>query len=70
MGALHIDGADAEAVSLRVLDEHGGRVKAHGLVVEKAARESSEIVHLEIGRGVGDEREAGGVRLRETIHGE
>ena len=54
---------------LRVFDEHGRRVEAHGLVVEQAAGEGCEVVDLEVGRGIGDEREAGRVRLGKTIHG-
>ena len=45
-GALDVDGADAEAVALRVFDEDGGGVEAHGLVVEQAAGEGCEEVDL------------------------
>jgi hypothetical protein len=64
---LDVDGTDAEAVALRVFDEHGGGVKAHGLVVEDGRGERSQILHLEPGRGVGDERKAGGVRLGKSV---
>jgi len=60
---LHANGAHVQPVTLRILDEHRRRVEAHGLVVEQAAGESCQKMHLEVGRGIGDEREAGRVRL-------
>src|ERR1035437_657626 len=39
VGFLDVDGADAEAGALRVFDEDGGGVEAHGLVVEQGAGE-------------------------------
>ena len=70
VGDLDVDGADFQAVALRVFDQHRGRVEAHGLVVEDGGGEGGEVFHLEIGRGVGDEREAGGVGLGESVEGE
>ena len=68
-GTLHVYGANAQAVALRVLDEHGGRVEAHRLIVEQAASECGKIVDLEVCRGIGDQGEARGVRFWEAIHG-
>ena len=65
---LHIDWAHAQAVPLRILDKHSRGVEAHRLVVEQAACKGREVVNLEPGRGIGDERETGGVRLGETVH--
>ena len=69
-GTLHINRPHAQAVALRILDEHGRRVKTHRLIVEQRASEGCQIMHLQIGRGIGDQRKAGRVRLRESIHGE
>ena len=66
--ALHVDGAHAQAVTLRILDQHGGRVKAHRLIVEHGAGEGCKVMHLEVGRCIGDERKACRMRLREAIH--
>ena len=55
---------------LRIFHENGGCVKAHWLVVEDGAGEGGEILHFEIGRCIGDEREAGSVGLGEAIEGE
>jgi hypothetical protein len=54
---------------VRIFDEHGGRVEAHGLVVEQAAGESREVMHLQIRRCIGDQRKAGRVRLGKAVHG-
>ncbi len=67
---LDVDGADAEVVALGVFDDDGGRVEAHGLVVEHGAGEGGEVFDLEEGGGVGDEGEAGGVGLGEAVEGE
>jgi hypothetical protein len=35
---------DAQAMPLRVLDEHGSRVEAHGLVVQDGGGENRQVV--------------------------
>jgi len=57
-------------VAAGVLDEGGGAVEAHGLVVEEAGHEFGGAVGFEPGAGVGEEREAHGVGLGETVEGE
>ncbi len=51
----------------RVLDEHGSRVEAHGLVVQDGRGEDRQVVELQPRRGIGDQCEAGGMGLREAI---
>ncbi len=52
---------------MRVLDEHGSRVEAHGLVVQDGRGEDRQVVELQPRRGIGDQCEAGGMGLREAI---
>ena len=67
---LDVDGADFQAVALGVFDEDRGRVEAHGLVVEDGGGEGGEVFHLEVGRRIREEREAGGVGLGESVERE
>jgi hypothetical protein len=48
----------------------GGRIKSHGLVVEQRGGEGGQVVAFQIGAGIGDEREAGGVRFGESVERE
>ena len=68
-GPLHIDRPHAQAVALRILHKHRGRVKSHRLVVEHGAGEGREMMHLEISRCVGDQCETRRMRLRKSVHG-
>jgi len=54
-------GLDAQAMPPRVLDEHGSRVEAHGLVVQDGRGEDRQVVELQPRRGIGDQCEAGGM---------
>ncbi len=53
-----------------IADEGGRVIETHGLVVEQGAQEGGRVVRLEVGRGVGDERERGGVRFGKTVERE
>src|ERR1700723_2948073 len=66
-GPLHIDGTHAQAVALCIFHQHGRRVETHRLVIEDGGGECSEVLHLEICRGIGDERKAGSVRFGESV---
>src|ERR1017187_4667419 len=66
-GFRYVYRQDPQAVALRVFDENGGRIKAHGLVVEHGAGEGCQVMALQIRAGVGQQRKAGGVRYREAI---
>ncbi len=57
-------------MALRVLHQGERVVEAHGLVVEQRAHEDRGVVGLQVGARVGDEREAGRVRLGKAVEGE
>ena len=57
-------------MSLRVLHQHCSRVEAYRLVVEDGCGEHGQVVELQPGARVGDQGEAGGMRLREAIERE
>src|SRR5690606_10734833 len=59
-----------DAVALGVGDDGGGGVEAHGLGVQEGAGEVSGVMRLLPGGGVDQEREGGGVGLREAVLGE
>ena len=67
---LHVDRPEAHAVALRVLDQRRRVVEPHRLVVEERGIERAREVGLQIGAGVDDQREAGGVRLGEAVERE
>ncbi len=67
---VDIDGEHAHAVPPGVLDQRRGVVEPHRPGVEERAQERRRVVRLEVGGGVGDEGEAGGVRLREAVERE
>ena len=54
-------------MALRIFDDGRGGIKSHGLVVEQGGGERGEIVALQIGAGVGNQREAGRVRFRKSV---
>src|ERR1035441_9356422 len=66
-GFGHVYRKDAQAVALRVFDENGGGIKAHGLVVEHGASEGRQVMALQIRAGVGQQRKTGGVRFRKAV---
>ena len=55
---------------LGIPDHCGGRVEAHGLVVEQCGEEFRRPVHLQVGAGVGQQGEADGVRFGESVERE
>ena len=57
-GDVDIDGQNAQAMALGILDENRGVVKAHRLIVQERACEGREIVALEPGAGIGKKRKA------------
>src|SRR5271165_6240000 len=56
-----------QSMSLRIFHDGGWRIESHGLIVEQRSRESCEVMALEIGAGVGDKGEAGGMRLGKSV---
>ena len=70
VGTENIDRLDAQSVPLGVRNQHRSRVKTHRLVVEDGRGEHGQVVELELRRHIGDQRDAGGVRLREAVQGE
>ncbi len=67
---VDVDGADADAVADGVAHQRRRMIKAHRPVVEQRAEEGRRVVGLEVGRGVGDERERRRVRLGEAVERE
>ena len=57
-------------MALRVLHQRGGTVEAHGLIVEQGGGEGGQVMALEVGAGVGQQGEAGGVGFRKAIERE
>jgi hypothetical protein len=53
----------------RIVDENRRALEAHRLIVHNRAGERGEVFDFEISRGVRNQSEAGGVRLRESIQG-
>ena len=70
IGALHVDRLHSQSMTLRVFHQRRRIVKTHGLVVQHGRRERRQIVALEIGAGIGNQREAGRVRFRKSIQRE
>ena len=66
----HVGGQDGHAMALRILDQLVGRIKPHGLAVEQRGQEGLGFVPLEPGAGVGQLREAGGVRFGKAVFAE
>ena len=54
-------------MALGVLDQSRGVVEAHRPGVQESGVEGGGVVASEVGAGIGDEREAGGVRLGEPV---
>ena len=52
---------------LGIFHQHGRRIKSHWLIVEDGAGECSKVLHFEVRRGIGDQGEAGGMRLGKTV---
>ena len=67
---LHVDRMEADAAALRVLDQRRRMVEPHRLVVEERRVERRRVMHLEIRARVGEQREAGGVRLGKAVQRE
>ena len=67
IGDLDIDWLDAQAMPLCIFHQHRRTVKAHRLVVQNRACKCCEVFHLEISRGIRDQRKAGGMRFRKTV---
>ena len=55
---------------LGIFDEGGRVIKAHRLVVEQSGREGRQVVALQIGAGIGDDRKAGRVGFWKSVPGE
>ena len=64
------DRADLDAVLARVAHDLRRGVEAHRLGVEQRRAEHVRMLALQPGRGVGDQREGGGVALRKAVAAE
>src|SRR5262245_16248675 len=69
VGDLDVDWMETNAAALRVLDQRRRMVKPHWLIVEQRGVERRGKMRLEIGAGIGEQREAGGVRLGKPVEG-
>jgi len=69
-GARHVHRLHAQAVPLRVLDDRGGLIEAHGLVVQQRGRECRQVMAFQIGAGICQQREAGGMRFGKAVQRE
>ena len=58
------------AVAFCIVDQHFGCIEAHRLYVEDRGAKDRRLVTLHVGRGVGEQREACGVRFGEAVVGE
>ena len=67
VGVGNGDGQELQAMAAGVLHQGCGAVKTHGLVVEQGGGVSAKIMDFQIGRGIGDEGEAGGVRFGKAV---
>src|ERR1700753_1395683 len=54
----------------RIFNNDRWTVEAHRLVVHYRAGESSKVLHLDVSRGVRDERETGSMTLWKAVEGE
>ncbi len=62
----HVHRPHLDAVPARVLHQLRRRIKTHRLAVEQRAQEGCGLVALEPGTGIGQQREAGRVAIREN----
>src|SRR5258705_5242400 len=42
-------------------------IKAHGLIVQKCRSEGCQVMTLQVGAGISDQGEAGGMRFRKSV---
>src|SRR5262249_47168834 len=64
---VDVDAAQLDALLAGVAHDLRRRVEAHGLAVEERRRKDRGIMALEPSRDIDQEREARGVRFRETV---
>ncbi len=62
--------AEFHAMPLAVFDQGGRGIKSHRLVVQQAGKKFRRAMRFQIRRGIGQVREADGVRFGKTIEGE
>ena len=67
VGLLHVDRMEPHATPLRVLDERGGVIEPHRLVVEQRRVERRWVMHLEKRARVREQRKAGGMGLGKSV---
>ena len=65
-GGVDADRPDLDAMLARVAHDLGRRVEAHRLRVQQRGAEDVRMPALQPGRGIGDQREGGGVAFRES----
>ena len=69
-GDVDVHRQTAQAVTLPILHKHRGMIETHRLIVQKRTGECGQVVALEISAGVGQQREAGGMRFGEAVERE
>jgi len=57
-------------MTLRIFGDGRRRIKSHGLVVEQSSGKRGEVMAFQISAGIGDQREAGGVRFGKSVERE
>ena len=57
----------AEAVPLGIFHQHSRSIKSHRLIVENGTSERGQVLHFEVGGGIGDQGEAGRMRLWKAV---
>src|SRR4030095_10505932 len=67
VGLLHVDRMEADTATLRVLDERRRVIEPHRLVVEERRVERGWEMRFQIGARVGQQREAGRVRIGRVV---
>ena len=66
----HIHRQQFQAVTLGIFYESGGRIEAHGLIVQQGCGESGQVVAFQIGAGIRDQGETRGVGFGKSIERE
>ena len=67
VGACGADRSHGDSMVFGVLHHRGWRIEPHGLVVEQRGEEFWSSVYLQVGAGVGQQREADGVRFGKSV---
>src|SRR5271156_1326770 len=67
VGLGDVDRQHGQMMMLRVLDQGRRMIEAERITIEHRGIEGGRMMAFEIGGGVGDQRETGGVRFRKAV---